>query len=326
MQNTGFFSTDIEDPLYYLVYWISERQKIFWQRYQNVHTPWTNDPIFRRTKFTNTYRVLDRASQDLLRRVIYNGKQYSKRDMLYRIIIYRHFNHPYTWSRLIEEFGDITLDISKQKLLEYLASLTEPIYNKAYMLTSGFTKGQRYSKFSGMDKFHAYFEIFYQEIFENNYYTHLLGCSSMKELFFALKTITGVGDFIAFQYCIDFNYSKLFNFSENEFIIAGTGAKRGIDRTWLEMYNQPYEDVIYWTKDNINSLFNQYDLEFTPIPNRLLTLADIHNCYCEVGKYLKALSPNKNIAGEKQISHRFYYDRKKEKIQYTFPPDWNVKL
>jgi len=167
MKNTGFFNTPIKDPLYFFVYWIAERQNIFWKRYNNVYPPWTNDDVFKRVKFTNVYRILDRSSQDLLQRVIYNGKQYSKRDMLYRIIVYKHFNHPPTWTRLIEEFGDVTLDVPKQEILDFLTSLSNSIYNKAYMLTSGFTKGKKYSKFYGMNKFHAYFEIFYNEIFDN---------------------------------------------------------------------------------------------------------------------------------------------------------------
>ena len=44
-----------------------------------------------------------------------------------------------------------------------------------------------------------------------------------------------IGDFLAYQYTIDFNYSPYLNFSENSFVKAGIGAIRGIKNVLYAM-------------------------------------------------------------------------------------------
>ena len=56
----------------WFLYWICERQNIFWKKYNGQVGPWTDDEILRGFKFTNVYRCLDRVSQYLLSRVMQN--------------------------------------------------------------------------------------------------------------------------------------------------------------------------------------------------------------------------------------------------------------
>lgn len=337
-------STKIKDSSHnikILLYWIAERQRIWWRRYHNQAPPWSDDRVMQRVKFTNVYRVLDRSSQDLINRVIYNGRTYTAKDMLFRIILYKHFNTPRTWTLLTNTLGDITADTRNTDIIHTLQQ-HKNVYNKAYMLCSSFTT-KTYPQFRGMDKYHAYLHVFRTEIFDNKYYIKLLQSTNMQQLYKRLLKITGMGTFIAMQHAIDFNYSPLFNFSENDFIKAGLGAVRGINRIWENPTN--YEDIIHWTHENLRSLLikhadyltTHYNVEFMPLPGRWPTVVDIHNCYCEVGKYLKVLHPDKSLGGEKQISHRYYPSRPitgffnnqqqhKAPINHTFPPDWEVNL
>ena len=57
----------------YDTYWrfAVQRQRIFFRRLEGKLPPWTDDPVFRAYKFTNAYRASVRASQYLIRRVIY---------------------------------------------------------------------------------------------------------------------------------------------------------------------------------------------------------------------------------------------------------------
>ena len=76
------------------------RMDIFWRRMQD-QTPLTTDPILSRYKFTNVYRVLDRVSQYLVRRVIYERPaDFSAEDTLFRILIFKIFNKIETWEFL----------------------------------------------------------------------------------------------------------------------------------------------------------------------------------------------------------------------------------
>jgi hypothetical protein len=88
---------------------------------------------------------------------------------------------------------------------------------------------------------------------------------------------------------------------------------------------------VRWVHENFYQLLaeynNKFDLKmnFVPLPGRDMTLIDIQNCFCETGKYIKSMNPDKNKGGEKQVSHK-YYDKNKPEIEYVFPPKWNVEL
>ena len=73
---------EIYDIFWYFAY---ERQNIWYKKLKGENPPYTEDKILQEYKFCNTYRVLDRVSQYLLKNVIYNGKEYSQKDMLFRI-------------------------------------------------------------------------------------------------------------------------------------------------------------------------------------------------------------------------------------------------
>ena len=87
----------VYDLYWYFAY---ERQNIFLKKKEGASAPWTNDSILRQYKFCNSYRVNDRVSQYLLKNVIYNGKNYSKGDMIFRILLFKIFNKESTWELL----------------------------------------------------------------------------------------------------------------------------------------------------------------------------------------------------------------------------------
>lgn len=75
---------EVYDLYWYFAY---ERQNIFLKKQRGENAPWTDDEILREYKFCNTYRLNDRVSQYLLKNFIYNGKEYSDEDMIFRIIL-----------------------------------------------------------------------------------------------------------------------------------------------------------------------------------------------------------------------------------------------
>ena len=123
----------------YDLYWYfaCERQNIFWKKLNGEEAPWTEDEILQTYKFCNSYRVNDRVSQYLLKKVIYNEKKYNDEDMIFRILLFKLFNKESTWDLLINEFGDVTLknfDIQRySKVLEKAISSDTKIYNDAYI-------------------------------------------------------------------------------------------------------------------------------------------------------------------------------------------------
>src|SRR5437870_3912616 len=93
----------------YRAYWrfAAERQRVFLRRADGAPAPWTNDPILREYKFCNSYRASDRASQFLIRDVIYSG-EFAPDDLLMRVVLFRLFSRPETWLALERELGPVT--------------------------------------------------------------------------------------------------------------------------------------------------------------------------------------------------------------------------
>src|SRR3954463_2639455 len=101
----------VRDEAYqYYFYFIQERMKIFWRRYEGLLSSLTHDPILAKYKFTNVYRAQDRVSQYLIRHIISEKEQqFSDADNLLRIIVFKIFNNINTWEYLESRLGEISI-------------------------------------------------------------------------------------------------------------------------------------------------------------------------------------------------------------------------
>lgn len=314
------------DFFYYYLYFMKERMNIFWNRLEGKDI-YTNDTILQQNKFTNVYRVLDRVSQYLLRNVIYNGKEYSKKDMFWRILLFKHFNKNETWELLINEFGDIKFnnpDIDTiGKFLDQKFIAGETLYSNAYMMS-----GQSGETLDIKRKHLKYFHIFKKYHF--TMVDDLLESKTMKEVFEKFSVLPYSGNFIGYQYTIDWNYSEIFNFSENDFVFPGHGAVRGIKRTFdiEEIKGFDFATIIKFVEENYEELVKEYskkhdeDLIMRTLPGRRPTLIDFQNCFCETDKYIRALGIKSEGVYGKRMKNKFKENN--NKIEFMFPPKWNV--
>lgn len=330
------FNFKHNELLKYYFYWMVERQKIFWRRLEGDDPPFSKDDIFNRYKFTNVYRILDRSSQKLVR-IFYGGNQYLSDDILFRMLVFKHFNSPVTWDMLEKTFGEITLnncsfeDIS-QAVIDYDRhyKIFRP-YNNAYMLTTAFfIKGGEYEwlrkKYPSWKKHQYYFYIYEKEIFETDFLSKLLIYRDNPEKIYNLwLSVTGFATFMAYQYTVDTNYSPLASFDENEFVACGIGTKRGIDRTFDFEGKPKYEAVVHWLHENFEQLMWDYGYykEWDPLPGHQPTKTDLLNCFCEVDKYLRVKGVQSNVSG-KRMKNPFRMNPKT--IEYMFPPKWNLNV
>jgi len=326
------------ENLYYYFYWIKVRMDIFWERFEDKPIS-TNDSIFREFKFTNVYRCLDRVSQYLIRNVIYNERglrnDYSTEDIFWRILLFKHFNRIETWEMLEKEFGDITLDIRFNDIIKFLndkQSQGELLYSPAYMLTCPILRKESFIRMyeikHNSSKQEIYLNVFKKSIFENGYIYTILRSQSLKELVMNLQKVDTIADFLSMQYALDFNYSILFNFDENEFNIPGGGAVRGILRCFDIRKNNHdmYLEILRWVQHNFDELAEIYlgenNIRF--LPGRNPTLADLQNCFCETDKYMRGLGIRINGIKGERIKKKFVPNSKK--IDYFFPPKWGIKI
>lgn len=308
---------DIYDIYWYFAY---ERQNIFYKKLKGEKPPYTKDEILSTYKFCNCYRVLDRVSQYLIKNVIYNNpEKYEKKDIIFRIILFKIFNKEETWEYLLNNLGDITLDnFSFKKYDLILSKMKEEgykIYNDAYISCA--------NKAFGYDKKHQNHLALIEKMFlEDKIYEKIIYSNSMEDLFNILKDYPLIGDFMAYQLATDINYSDVVNFPEDTFTIAGPGAKRGIRKCFSDLEKSSEKDIIKYMYDNQEQEFKRLNLDFKFLEERKLQYIDIQNLFCEVDKYLREKRPDLKTNRAK-IKKK--YIPKTAKIEYMLPPKWNIK-
>lgn len=307
------------DIFKYYFYFIQERMNIFWNKYDRIE-PLTNDNILKGHKFTNVYRAADRVSQFLIKEVVYNNSDFKEEDVLLRIIVFKIFNKIETWEYLEKRLGTISLSNFKLKdinkvLLELKSS--QPIFNNAYMMTGTHTLYNHLTY-----KHEKWLEMIEKEMIGKKVFKKVIHAKSLEEVYNLLRECSFIGDFLAYQYTVDFNYSPVVNFSEDSFVKAGIGSIRGIKKCFEPLGKNSYEDAIRFTKENFEKYQKKFGFtEFRNLFGRNPTLIDIQNCFCETDKYLRAKMPELRV-DNKRIKQK--YKEGNQPIDFFFPPKWNI--
>lgn len=306
----------------YNTYWkfAAERQNIFFKRFNNDRFPWTKDTILKQHKFTNVYRATDRVSQYLIKNIIYKGSQ-KPEELFFRIILFKIFNRISTWEFLEAKLGEINYkDYTFKrydKLLSGLLNNKISIYSAAYIMASG------RSAF-GYERKHQNHLKLIELMIKQKLPHKLQEAKSMNEAYNLLHSYPTIGDFLAYQFVTDINYSTLTNFSEMEFVKAGPGAKDGIAKCFKDFGNYSFEDIIRLMSDNQEAEFERLGLQFKNLWGRNLQLIDCQNIFCEVDKYSRVAHPQiQGYSHRTKIKQKFTITEK-EPIQFYFPPKWNI--
>ena len=313
-----------DDTLRYYFYFMQERMNVFWRKVEGtVNEHWTNDPILRTYKFTNVYRATDRVSQYLIRRVIYDRSgDFSAEDALLRILVFKIFNKIETWEYLEKVLPEpITVrsfDAHKISLLLSRRQRQVPIFNNAYMMTGSH---RLYDNLPS--KHEKWLTMVRKEFIEAHLFEQILEADRLEMIYDLLRNRSFLGEFLAYQYAIDFNYSPYLNFSEDSFVKAGIGAIRGI-RKCFRSYGDRYEDVIVYVHEHMDQLREKYGYtDFRPLPGHEPTLIDLQNCFFFFYKYLRAKMPDLKV-GNIRIKQK--YRESEEPIRFCFPPKWGIPI
>ncbi|SEU06668.1 nucleotide kinase domain-containing protein [Hymenobacter actinosclerus] len=311
-------TSPVYDSYWYLA---CERQNIFFNRLKGQPVPWTNDPILLKHKFTNAYRAADRTSQYLIRNVIYREDLPSTpKEVVFRILLFKIFNKIETWKYLEEAFGSITYSEYNfdeyDSILSQLLKEAKQIYSAAYMMPPG---GRQF----GYIRKHQNHLRLIEKMMAESLPEKLNESKSMANAFSLLKSYPTIGDFLAYQYATDINYSEVTNFDENEFVIAGPGAKDGIEKCFVDTKKIDYSTIIRAVMENQSIEFEKRNLNFQPMWSRSLQLIDCQNMFCEVGKYARARHPDiAGISGRTRIKQLFSVNP--NPMSYFFPPKWGI--
>jgi thymidylate kinase len=304
----------------YDTYWrfAAKRQDVFFRRVRNVPPPWTDDSILLRYKFTNAYRASDRVSQYLIRNVIHSGPQ-DNDELFFRTILFKLFNKIDTWELLQGSFGTLTcanFDVDAfDAVLTKVMARKQTIYSAAYIMPSGGRLGDA--------KKHRNHLRLLKTMLADGVAARIARTKKMRDVFELLLSYPMIGEFLAYQYVTDLNYSDLTQFSEMEFVVPGPGARDGIRKCFKDLGGLNESDIIRMVADRQQLEFERLGIEFQSLWGRPLQLIDCQNLFCEVDKYARHAHPDiVGITGRTRIKQMFRATP--SRIEYWYPPKWGL--
>ena len=303
-------------------YWrfATERQRIFHLKAAGQGPPWTSDAILTAHRFTNAYRAADRVSQFLINRVI-PGSLRDPIDAVFRTLLFKVFNRVSTWQCLEQEIGELHVStFDAERLTDVLSgarALGQQIYSAAYIMPMPHEPAARTK--------HEAHLLLLARLLTNGTLERLCESPTLQQSYELLLAVPSFGPFLAFQYAIDINYAPVVDHSEMEFVVAGPGARSGINKCFADVDGLTYEDVIRYTCDRADIEFSSRDLQFSDLWGRPLQLIDCQNLFCEVDKYARVAHPEFTPAGHRtRIKQRYSPDPKG--MSFGFPPKWGLSI
>lgn len=311
MKTTAVFDT----------YWrfAATRQQLFMRRVAGSLPPWTDDAVLAKHRFTNAYRAADRVTQYLIREILYRSEQ-SAQEIFFRTLMFKLFNRIETWEELKAELGEIswrTFESEKYaRVLDSIIQRGDRIYSAAYIMPS---------PSFGSPRKHRNHLILLERMMLDLVPLRVERARSLSEVFELLRQYPSIGNFLAFQFAIDLNYSRMLDFSEMDFVVAGPGARSGIRKCFADTAGLNDADVIRAVADMADREFERLGLSFPTLWGRPLQLIDCQNLFCEVDKYARVAYPQFNgVSGRTRIKQHF--TPKPTPLPQWYPPKWGLKL
>lgn len=300
-------------------YWkfAARRQAVYQARLDGAVGPWTDDPILRNHRFTNCYRAADRVSQHLISEVIYRGDP-APAEVVFRTLLFKMFNRTSTWELLTSELGPLSWasfnHAGYDKVLSEALAAGTKLYSAAYVIPP--------PRF-GADRKHTNHLRLLEHMMDAGLPTRLQDAATMAEAFTELRSYPAMGDFLAFQFLIDINYSEVLDFDEMDFVVAGPGARDGLRKCFGPHAAGIEADLIRFMADTQEDNFTRLGLDFPGLRGRPLQLIDCQNLFCEVDKYARVAHPHvAGLSGRSRIKQKFAAVG--QPVTAWFPPKWGI--
>jgi hypothetical protein len=304
-------------------YWrfAAERQRVFYRRLLGTPWPWTENPVMAVYKFTNAYRASDRVSQYLIRKVIYRDDLPTSVDeVVFRILLFKLFNKIETWERLERALGKISFADYRferyDKVLTTAMAQGHRVYSAAYIMPPG-------SAAFGCKAKHQNHLKLLEMMMAQALPKKLASARSMQKGFELLRAYPTIGDFLAYQFVTDVNYSEVTDFSEMDFVIPGPGARDGLRKCFADTGGLSDAELIRLMADRQEQECARLGLEFPSLWGRPLQLIDCQNLFCEVDKYARVAHPEAaGLTGRTRIKQKFAAQA--QPIEFWYPPKWGI--
>jgi hypothetical protein len=267
---------------------VVERQAIYHKRMVlGEMPPWTRNVVLREYFFTNVYRELDKGTVFLIKNIL---KLPDDKDLLFAIMVYRLFNDIDTFRFLMlrckmTKYGAWDWEKASRYLNAY-ENHGNRVFTDAFTVTG--------VKFGGFpDKIRNICWLIWRlQLQTPALLDRVKSAKSLKRVWEIFNDTQGFGRFLAYELAIDINYSRLTDFSENDWVNAGPGCKRGIQWIWGPRSSSvKWEDYITFLQvrqDEFIGKLNRLDEWHEVWPGYAMTLRGVEHSLCEFQKYARA--------------------------------------
>lgn len=261
---------------------VIERHKIWEKRQNGLPAPWTDDPVLRKRKFTNTFRVLDHGSQFLLK-MMHDLEDPEERVFL--AFLYRYINRPEPFEYFVNRINDLPrrgyIGHLLPACLEDYRAQGRPVFGNAYKMFVG-------NENKGWGRLEWVLSHTWTYMGpDSDYPRRILAEKDPAKRNAILQEIPRCRGFMSMQIQTDIAYVDETQ-DENDFVIAGPGAKRGA--SIVAPRRDPLE-VFEWAQ-----LMLLEHPEEPLLAGDGLTLMDIQNTFCEFSKYHRWWSQPERLA------------------------------
>lgn len=284
--------------------WIIDRYAVHVRKdVKKLPAPWTDNPIIREYRFTNVRREHDKEST-WVRENVCNANM-SLRNKWMNLILFRMINK----SETCKNFMPINFDcIDWQRILDYVVHLSEDysVFTSAFY-TSGLKRTcarhcghltAYQDKEKGVPALISVLQYCKMVYDDPEFIYDVISATSAQEKFDALKKIDGIGYFLAYQILVDWTWCPESLISENEFVVAGIGARWGLDLVFDNRDGMTYEEALFWLRDNWLTICGWLQLPWNPDEifvdldpeDRYMNVMSLQNCHCEISKYIRAVN------------------------------------
>ena len=280
--------------------------------------------ILRKYFFCNTFRVLDKGCQFLIKEVIEKGSQ-EPEELVFRVILFNLFSKIETWQLLNKKLGPLKWTTYSHE--KYAKVLSDAVARGITLYTHAFIKPAPHFGHKPNYKNHL---CFLEVLMDNRLFARLLIAPYMADVYEYLYSFPSLGSFSAYQLMLSLSYTNVFNFHRDDFVVSGPGSISGLRKLFGKSWKADkdltfHQEVMQYFVDSQDYHFKRLDLDFSGLgPNKLpMDIADIEHTLCEVDKYCRVAHPGLQGA-RRNITRLFHHSKSTPSRNPAYlPKAWN---
>jgi hypothetical protein len=310
--------------------WIYARHCETWvNRMAGKDPPYTHNEYVAKNKFTNVWYCLDRGSIHQAYIVNSPASCADWRNCWFRTMWNKSFNLPSTWNNFKRETGEEpsihNFDVKEHT--QVLSRLPRPIFGSAYIIPAspkGTVKHEWYlQRLARMIE-----ERVPERIFEAGSFRGAYKILSEYPLLGSGRENANPG-FLAFQFCLNLNWSSHLDWKDDGFCVPGPGTRRGLRKCFQWFAAKKYCEVARRILTHQEECFEL--VTGHPMPTlfgRRLGTEDVGNLLCDgVDKYCRVAYPELSIPSDPQrIKHAYDQTKAPPPPRLEFPRCFGIDL